>query len=160
MNETAEIDLNDKSKLRLTYFDLRGRSEASHLMLVDSGVPFEDHRIKSAAWFSKKEEIGPEHGHRSYISIFSSISVKSKGLQHSHTAFSVLPVLNVPTPTNGSSFTLSESNAIMSYIEDEYAIDPNFRNRDPLTRAKYNMIKDATVAFHARLIGSFFRHVS
>lgn len=37
--------MNQESKLELVYFNMRGRVEASRLLLTTVGAPFEDHRV-------------------------------------------------------------------------------------------------------------------
>ena len=37
-------------KIKLTYFDGKGRGELSRLILAHGGVPYEDHRVSFAEW--------------------------------------------------------------------------------------------------------------
>ena len=41
---------NSQPKLKLTYFGLRGRGEASRLLLAYAGAEYEDHRITFEQW--------------------------------------------------------------------------------------------------------------
>merc|ERR1719174_3020055 len=43
-------------KLKLTYFDFKGKGEATRLALFISGVEFEDNRISMEAWFQMKND--------------------------------------------------------------------------------------------------------
>merc|ERR1712020_865342 len=38
------------AKIKLTYFNLRGRAEPSRLILAQAGVDYEDHRIEKEEW--------------------------------------------------------------------------------------------------------------
>ena len=37
-------------KIKLTYFDGKGRGELSRLILAHGGAPYEDHRVSFAEW--------------------------------------------------------------------------------------------------------------
>jgi glutathione S-transferase len=43
------------AKLKLTYFDFRGRGEPVRLALSISNIPFEDERIQSSDWVNRQE---------------------------------------------------------------------------------------------------------
>ena len=43
------------AKIKLTYFNLRGRAEPSRLILAQAGVQYEDHRIQREEWPALKE---------------------------------------------------------------------------------------------------------
>ena len=38
------------AKIKLTYFNLRGRAEPSRLILAQAGIEYEDNRIEQADW--------------------------------------------------------------------------------------------------------------
>ena len=42
------------NKIKLTYFNLRGRAEVSRLMLAHKGVEYEDNRITGDQWKALK----------------------------------------------------------------------------------------------------------
>jgi hypothetical protein len=42
------------AKIKLTYFDVRGRAEVSRLILAQAGVAYEDHRIGGEQWAKLK----------------------------------------------------------------------------------------------------------
>ena len=47
---------NQPAKLKLTYFNGRGRGELSRLILAHAGVDYEDHRIGFDEWKSGMKE--------------------------------------------------------------------------------------------------------
>ena len=57
---------NSQPKLKLTYFGLRGRGEASRLLLAYAGAEYEDHRITFEQW----PELKPSEC-KNYLVIFS-----------------------------------------------------------------------------------------
>ena len=42
------------AKIKLTYFDLRGRAEVARLILAQAGVEYEDERIAREDWVKLK----------------------------------------------------------------------------------------------------------
>ena len=42
------------AKIKLTYFNLRGRAEVARLILAQAGVEYEDHRIEREDWVKLK----------------------------------------------------------------------------------------------------------
>ena len=47
---------NQPAKLKLTYFNGRGRGELSRLILAQAGVDYEDHRVGFDEWKSGMKE--------------------------------------------------------------------------------------------------------
>ena len=43
-----------ENKIKLTYFNFRGRGELARLVLVQAGVEFEDNRIEKSDWMQHK----------------------------------------------------------------------------------------------------------
>ncbi len=55
---------NSQPKLKLTYFGLRGRGEASRLLLAYAGAEYEDHRITFEQW----PELKPSKCEKNFVS--------------------------------------------------------------------------------------------
>jgi len=154
--------LTENAELTLIYFDLRGRAEASRLLLIDQSIPFHDERVRSAdTWQQLQKELP-----------FGALPVLKDGersLSQSHAILRYLARKNGLVPDTAAEMATFDElcEAIAEYHEElwrfawqeAYQTEPNSYAQGPLQRKLQHLQKAFVSNTHNFWVGSAVSHV-